>query len=331
MAVSAISTYLIWAGQNGILVTGDNAANQIYTFFDFGIYDVNTDFLEVRGGGGDDTIIASAGVALIFGGEGNDLIGITGGSGIVDGGAGFDMIFLKDPIENCVFYSEGDGVLKISDSWAVYTVFSNVEFASDSNGKYYLVSDLRAGLKIPYATISSAIITLLPAIAFDVSPASVAEDGASNLLYTFTRTGDSTNALTVNYGITGTADSTDYTGATPGTGKTITFVAGSATAILTIDPTADTTVEADETVVITLAAGTGYTVGTTTEVVGMISNDDITVTPPALTYTPVTTLGSVVFQKTVGSNRYSVAFDGVNKPIAINGTQIYEGMYACWS
>ena len=34
---------------------------------------------------------------------------------------------------------------------------------------------------------------------FQTIPASVAEDGATNLLYTFTRTGATTNALNVNY------------------------------------------------------------------------------------------------------------------------------------
>ncbi|MFM5942440.1 MAG: hypothetical protein ACKO9G_03490, partial [Dolichospermum sp.] len=96
----------------------------------------------------------------------------------------------------------------------------------------------------------------LPSITLAVSPSSVTEDGTTNLVYTFTRTGITTNALTVSYGITGTADSTDYTGATPGTGKTITFATGSSTATLTIDPTADTIVESNETVALTLAAGT---------------------------------------------------------------------------
>jgi Ca2+-binding RTX toxin-like protein len=107
-----------------------------------------------------------------------------------------------------------------------------------------------------------------------VSPSSVFEDGTVNFVYTFTRNGDLTNPLTVNYTITGTATNTDYTGATPGTGKTITFAAGSATAILTIDPTADTTSESNETIVLTLANGTDYTVGTTTAVTGIITNDD---------------------------------------------------------
>ncbi|MFM6252204.1 MAG: hypothetical protein ACKPEQ_24180, partial [Dolichospermum sp.] len=106
-------------------------------------------------------------------------------------------------------------------------------------------------------TITNDDVTL-PTITLAVSPTSVSEDGTTNLIYTFTRTGATTNTLTVNYGITGTANSTDYTGATPGTGKTITFAAGESTAILIIDPTADTIVESNETVALTLATGTGY-------------------------------------------------------------------------
>ena len=120
------------------------------------------------------------------------------------------------------------------------------------------------------------ITSSTPTITLAVSPSSVLEDGTTNLIYIFTRTGATTNPLTVSYSITGTANSSDYTGATPGTGKTITFAAGSSTAILIIDPTADSTVESDETVALTLASGAGYTVGTTTAVTGTISNDDST-------------------------------------------------------
>jgi len=125
---------------------------------------------------------------------------------------------------------------------------------------------------------------VLPDITLAVAPAGVAEDGTNNLVYTFTRTGPTTSALTVNYGITGTADASDYTGATPGAGKTISFAAGSSTASLTIDPTADTIIEGDETVLLTLAAGTGYTIGTTIAVVGTITNDDF----PQVSVTAIT-------------------------------------------
>jgi Ca2+-binding RTX toxin-like protein len=125
-----------------------------------------------------------------------------------------------------------------------------------------------------------------------VSPASVVEDGATNLVYTFTRTGVISGALTANFGIGGTAAfSTDYTqsGAasfTPPTG-TVTFAPGSSTATVTVDPIADGAAEANETVVLTLAAGTGYNVAAPNSATGTIVNDDtevsVTVSPTSVT------------------------------------------------
>src|SRR6185369_15089087 len=90
-----------------------------------------------------------------------------------------------------------------------------------------------------------------------VAPLSTSEDGATNLVYTFTRSGVTAGPLTVNFSIGGTATfNTDYTQ----TG-TVTFSAGSSTATVTVDPTADNTVESDETVILTVTAGTGYNVG----------------------------------------------------------------------
>ncbi|PNJ95423.1 hypothetical protein CEP13_08210, partial [Cylindrospermopsis raciborskii C03] len=101
-----------------------------------------------------------------------------------------------------------------------------------------------------------------------VSPNSVAEDDTNNLVYIFTRTGVISNDLTVNYTIGGTAtNGTDYNNI----GTSVTFAAGSSTATVTVDPTPDTTVEADETVILTLASGTGYTIGTTSGVTGTIT------------------------------------------------------------
>jgi len=59
---------------------------------------------------------------------------------------------------------------------------------------------------------------------------------------------------------------------------TVIFEANSAIATVTVDPTADTIVESDETVILALAAGTGYTVGTPNAATGTITNDDTSVT-----------------------------------------------------
>src|SRR5678810_972485 len=107
-------------------------------------------------------------------------------------------------------------------------------------------------------------------------------DGATNLVYTFTRTGVTSGPLTVNFGIGGTATfNTDYTQTGAATfappNGTVTFGAGNSTATVTVDPTADTTSEPDETVILTLAAGTGYNVIEPSSATGTILNDDVTV------------------------------------------------------
>ena len=46
---------------------------------------------------------------------------------------------------------------------------------------------------------------------------------------------------------------------------------------MTVDPTADNTVEPDETVILTVTAGTGYNVGAPSVATGTITNDDSSV------------------------------------------------------
>jgi len=126
-------------------------------------------------------------------------------------------------------------------------------------------------------TITNDDVTL-PSITLSLNYSGISENenSPSNFVYTFTRTGVTTNALTVNYNIAGTASATDYTGATPGNGKTITFNPGSTTTSITIAPTADTVVEPNETISLQLAAGTGYSIGTTAAQIATIINDDST-------------------------------------------------------
>ena len=136
-----------------------------------------------------------------------------------------------------------------------------------------------------------------------VAPLTVAEDGVPNLVYTFTRSGATPAGQVVNFTIGGTACSLapctdnfppDYTqtGATSFTGTngtvagtgTVTFgVAGSLTATVTVDPTADTNVETSETVIFTVTGSTdvnGVTVIPTapTSATGTILDNDTTYT-----------------------------------------------------
>ncbi|MCP9787052.1 ELWxxDGT repeat protein, partial [Cyanobium sp. N5-Cardenillas] len=120
-------------------------------------------------------------------------------------------------------------------------------------------------------TITNEDAAPLPVISLAVSPASVTENGVTNLVYTFTRTGATTSPLTVNYAINGTATGGNDYGAIP---TSVVFAAGSATATVTVDPNADAILEPDESVSVTLTADPAYVIGTTTAVTGTITNDD---------------------------------------------------------
>lgn len=141
-----------------------------------------------------------------------------------------------------------------------FPVSIRVTDASTGPGTYFEVENFTL-------TVSSP-----PSVSIAVTPASVSEDGATNFTYTVTRSLNLSSPTVVNLTVSGTATSgVDYTGAP----ANITIPAGATTATFPIDPSVDGTVEADETVIFTVAAGTGYTVGVPTSATGTILNDDV--------------------------------------------------------
>ena len=147
-----------------------------------------------------------------------------------------------------------------SDAAGNYPVTIRVTDSSTGPGSYFELESFTL-------TVSPA-----PSVSIAVSPASVSEDGATNLTYTVTRSLNLSSATTVNITTGGTATSgTDYSGGV----ATVTIPAGATTATITIDPTVDGTVEADETVTLTVAAGTGYSVGAPSSATATILNDDV--------------------------------------------------------
>jgi ELWxxDGT repeat protein len=132
------------------------------------------------------------------------------------------------------------------------------------------------------ATLSTASATAtiknddLPLITLTVSPA-VLEDGSSELVYVFSRTGPVSKPLTVPVKVGGTASlGKDYSGlAASPSRRRFTFAAGSSTTSVAVKPIADATVEPDETVALSLLSGTDYRIGTPGAVIGTIRNDDV--------------------------------------------------------
>ena len=79
-------------------------------------------------------------------------------------------------------------------------------------------------------------------------------EGTSGIFW-FTRLGDLRSALTFTIAVSGTATSgTDFTAL----GTSVTFAAGESSAAVSVDALTDSTIEVDETVIVTIQTGTGY-------------------------------------------------------------------------
>lgn len=156
-----------------------------------------------------------------------------------------------------------------------------------------------------------------PEVSVTVSP-NVLEDGTTNLIYTFTRTGNLNLPLTANFTATGTASFiTDYalSGAATFSGGagTVSFGYGQATKTIVVNPQADTTVELDESVILTVTGGTGYAVGASNQATGQILNDDFLPTVQiAVSPSSVAEDGSTNIQYTFTRT------GNLNLPLAVN-------------
>ena len=138
---------------------------------------------------------------------------------------------------------------------------------------------------------NALVASSLPSVTIAVSPVSVQEDGATNLVYTFTRSSlGLSSPLTVNFGVSGIANATpvgsdpaDYsllTGSgftfnpTTKTG-TVTFAANVNTVQVVVDPIADSLAEiTSETAVLTVSSGTGYIGGSPNSATGTIVSEE---------------------------------------------------------
>jgi hypothetical protein len=162
--------------------------------------------------------------------------------------------------------------------------------------------ELLASSEYAVGTVGPVVATIinddLPAISLSIDPTTVLEDGSSNLVYSFSRTGPTNAPLTVYYTVGGTASTDDFSGIP--TSQAITFAAGQSSVDLVVNPTADNLAEADETVAITISANSAYNVGNGTTIIGAIVNDDTNLTiSPAFTRKPEGNVGATIFTYTV--------------------------------
>ncbi|XGW00908.1 MAG: Calx-beta domain-containing protein (plasmid) [Leptolyngbya sp. BL-A-14] len=119
-----------------------------------------------------------------------------------------------------------------------------------------------------------------PIVTIAATDANAAETGANSGQFTVTRTGSTTDPLTVDFTVGGTAtNGTDYSAIK----KSVTIPAGAASATVTVTPTDDALVEGNETVSLTLLSGRIYKLGASeTETATVTIADNETDTPTTL-------------------------------------------------
>ena len=177
-------------------------------------------------------------------------------------------------------YQAQSGTLNFlpTDTTKTITVLVNGDTTLEANEAFTVHLSGASGATISDADGTGTITNDDTNVTVAVSPSSVAEDGTTNLVYTFTRNGVTNGALTVNFSVGGTAAfGTDYTqtgAATFGATGTVTFGSGNSAATVTVDPTPDLALEPDETVILTVAPDAGYNVVGPSVATGTITNDD---------------------------------------------------------
>ncbi|HEX5702970.1 MAG TPA: Calx-beta domain-containing protein [Pyrinomonadaceae bacterium] len=228
-------------------------------------------------------------------------------------------------------FTSSTGTVTFADgsSTAAVTINPNTDAAVEPDETVSLTVTTGSGYNVGSPSAAEGTISNDDTnVSVAVSPTPVTENGAPNLVYTFTRTGVTTGALTVNFSVSGTADAADYgqTGATtfaPPTG-TVIFAAGSPTATVTVDPTADSTVEPDETLTLTLAAGANYNVGSPNSATGTITNDDADV---SVTVSPSSVAESGSDSLFYTFTRAGVMTDALTVNFSVAGTAIFNTDY----
>ncbi len=133
----------------------------------------------------------------------------------------------------------------------------------------------------------------LPVVSIVATDASAAETGSDPAVFTISRTGATTTALSVTLARSGTAvNGTDYTSISGATPFTFTLPAGAESANVTITPVDDATNEGNETVILTVNANASlYTLGSPASATVSIADNDrstvtITATDPVASETP---------------------------------------------
>jgi hypothetical protein len=134
------------------------------------------------------------------------------------------------------------------------------------------------------------LVTAIPIVTLTTNFSELNEDNASNFNFTFSLNSPATTNLVIHFAVSGSATfNSDYTqsGATGmnASAGTVTIASGTSSATVVLNPTAETTLEPDETIQLTITAGTGYDAGSPSSQTVTLINDDTFAVVPDVTIT----------------------------------------------
>ncbi len=176
-------------------------------------------------------------------------------------------------------YTALDGTLTFNPGETVKTLSLPVLNDGTAESSETVVLTLGAVSNALASTSSAHTFTItdddVPVVTIAASSPTAVEGEAAGV-FTFTRTGATTSGISVNFTRAGTATSgTDFTAFSPPTSIIIPAGQQSVDLFVLTGAIADTTPEVDETVILTLAAGTGYVPGTPAAATVVIVDDDV--------------------------------------------------------
>lgn len=129
-----------------------------------------------------------------------------------------------------------------------------------------------------------------PVLTISSSSPSVIENSGNPIIFTFSLSTNAATNITANFSVGGSATfTTDYTqsGAVSfsASSGTVNIISGSNSASVTVTPVGDSNLEPNETILMTLTAGTGYDAGSPGSATSVITNDDTSVSDPIVAIT----------------------------------------------
>lgn len=173
------------------------------------------------------------------------------------------------------------------------TALLNVSTIDDNSfeGNETVVVTLSSGNGYSLGNTISGTVTIadndLPSVTMVATDASASETAGNSGQFTFNRTGNTDAALTVFYTLGGTAtNGSDYNTL----GTSVTFAAGSSTAVVNVNPIDDALTDGSETVTLTLASNSNYGLGTT------LLSGTVTIADNEVLPDPGNTLGTAAIQ-----------------------------------